>query len=297
MAKPFLKWAGGKRQLIGEIEARLPKDFEKCERYVEPFIGGGALFFHFQDKYDFDEIHIADLNPELILCYQQLQKRAGRVWFFLSKLIKSYPTTIEDRKPRFYDIRNEWNSKVEKIDQMTLDAKSFRVAQTIFLNKTCFNGLFRVNSKGEFNVPTGSYVRPSFPTKDDLMEVKKSLRGVIIHLAPFEQCVNWVNENTFVYFDPPYRPLSETANFVSYSKGDFDDDDQRSLAGVFRQLDEAGARLLLSNSDPKNTNPNDEFFDNLYSKFTIERVSANRAINSKGSKRGPINELLIRNYP
>ena len=124
-----------------------------------------------------------------------------------------------------------------------------------------------------------------------------ALEGVSIRLAPFERCVEWSGPGSFVYFDPPYRPLSDTASFVSYSKGDFDDDDQRSLAGVFRQLDEAGARLLLSNSDPRNTVPDDDFFDELYSGYSIDRVSANRAINSNPSKRGPITELLIRNYP
>jgi DNA adenine methylase len=186
---------------------------------------------------------------------------------------------------------------VGKIPSLSKTQRAKRTAKTLFLNKTCFNGLFRVNSKGEFNVPIGSYVNPSFPSSESLLEVQSTLQGVTIHEAPFEECENWIDGTSFVYFDPPYRPLSATSHFVSYSKGDFNDEDQKRLAKFFRTLDKTGAKLLLSNSDPKNTNPNDEFFDNLYSKFTIDRVSANRAINSKGLKRGPINELLIRNYP
>ena len=297
MANPFLKWAGGKRQLISEIEARLPADIDKCSSYVEPFIGGGAVLFHLLEKRTYEEVHISDLNPELILCYRTLQEDAKGVIKHLSKMIESYPSEQEDRKQSYYAIREDWNSNVGKLSSLSKPKKARRVAQTLFLNKTCFNGLFRVNRKGEFNVPIGSYVNPSFPNSEDLLEVQKALQGVTIHLAPFEECESWVSKDSFVYFDPPYRPLSDTAHFVSYSKDDFNDQDQERLATLFRDLDKKGAKLLLSNSDPKNTVPDDEFFDNLYSEFTIDRVSANRAINSKGLKRGPINELLIRNYP
>ena len=153
-----------------------------------------------------------------------------------------------------------------------------------------------MNRKGEFNVPIGSYVNPSFPSPEDLLDVQTVLQGVTIHEAPFEECEKWVSETAFVYFDPPYRPLSDTANFVSYSKGDFNDKDQERLAALFNTLDEMGAHLLLSNSDPKNTVPDDDFFDDLYSKFTIDRVQANRAINSNPDRRGAITELLVRNY-
>jgi len=297
MARPFLKWAGGKRQLISEIENRLPADIDECTSYVEPFIGGGAVLFHLLQNRSFEEVHISDLNPELILCYRTLQEDATGVIKHLSKMIESYPSEQEDRKDSYYAIREDWNSNVGKIPSLSNTQKARRVAQTLFLNKTCFNGLFRVNRKGEFNVPIGSYVNPSFPNSEDLLEVQNALQGVTIHEAPFEECENWVSKDSFVYFDPPYRPLSDTAHFVSYSKDDFNDQDQERLATLFRDLDHKGAKLLLSNSDPKNTVPDDEFFDNLYSEFTIDRVSANRAINSKGLKRGPINELLIRNYP
>ena len=296
MAKPFLKWAGGKRQLISEIEARLPADIDKCSSYVEPFIGGGAVLFHLLEKRTYEEVHISDLNPELILCYRTLQEDAKGVIKHLSKMIESYPSEQEDRNDSYYAIREDWNSNVGKIAILSNTQKARRVAQTLFLNKTCFNGLFRVNRKGEFNVPIGSYVNPSFPNSEDLLEVQKALQGVTIHLAPFEECESWVSKDSFVYFDPPYRPLSDTAHFVSYSKDDFNDQDQERLAILFRDLDQKGAKLLLSNSDPKNTVPDDEFFDNLYSGFSIQRISANRSINSVPEKRGQITELLISNY-
>ena len=296
MARPFLKWAGGKRQLISEIENRLPADIDECTSYVEPFIGGGAVLFHLLQNRSFEEVHVSDLNPELILCYHTLQEDAKGVIKHLSKMIESYPSEQEDRKQSYYAIREDWNSNVGKLSSLSKPKKARRVAQTLFLNKTCFNGLFRVNRKGEFNVPIGSYVNPSFPNLEGLLEVQKALRGVTIHEAPFEECESWVNKDSFVYFDPPYRPLSETAHFVSYSKDDFDDQDQERLATLFRDLDQRGAKLLLSNSDPKNTVTDDEFFDNLYSGFNIQRISANRSINSIADNRGPITELLISNY-
>ena len=296
MARPFLKWAGGKRQLISEIENRLPADIDECTSYVEPFIGGGAVLFHLLQNRSFEEVHISDLNPELILCYRTLQEDAKGVIKHLSKMVESYPSEQEDRKDSYYAIRKNWNSKVGKIPSLTDTQKARRVAQTLFLNKTCFNGLFRVNRKGEFNVPIGSYVNPSFPNSEDLLEVQKALQGVTIHLAPFEECESWVSKDSFVYFDPPYRPLSDTAHFVSYSKDDFNDRDQERLAILFRDLDQKGAKLLLSNSDPTNTVPEDDFFDALYAGFQIDRVYANRAINSVAKGRGAIRELLISNY-
>ena len=296
MARPFLKWAGGKRQLISEIENRLPADIHECTSHVEPFIGGGAVLFHLLQNRSFEEVHISDLNPELILCYHTLQEDAKGVIKHLSKMIESYPSDQEDRKQSYYAIREDWNSNVGKFSSLSKAKKAKRVAQTLFLNKTCFNGLFRVNRKGEFNVPIGSYVNPSFPNSEDLLEVQKALQGVTIHLAPFEECESWVSKDSFVYLDPPYRPLSDTAHFISYSKDDFNDQDQVRLATLFRDLDQKGAKLLLSNSDPKNTIPDDEFFDNLYSGFNIQRISAIRSINSVPKKRGPITELLISNY-
>ena len=296
MARPFLKWAGGKRQLLQEIEARLPHDIAECTTYVEPFIGGGAVLFHLLDKFDFDSVHISDLNPELTLCYRMLQEDARSVANSLQELIDSYPTDQEDRKSVYYAIRDDWNSRVDDLESLSTEQQETRVAQTLFLNKTCFNGLFRVNRSGGFNVPIGSYVNPSFQTEEELVEVQEALQGVTIHTSSYHECVNWIGGSSFVYFDPPYRPLSDSSGFVSYSREGFSDNEQRNLAGVFRDLDIIGAKVILSNSDPKNTNLDDNFFDDLYSDYNIYRVNANRAINSDRESRGSLSELLITNY-
>ena len=296
MAQPFLKWAGGKRQLMKEIELRLPEDLESCNTYIEPFIGGGAVLFHLLKKYDFENVHISDLNPELILCYEILKLDAKSVIKNLDKLIEAYPEEIDDRKEVYYKIRTDWNEDVGNINSLSKSKKIKRVSQMLFLNRTCFNGLFRVNRKGEFNVPIGNYKKPSFPKAENLLEVQKVLENVTIHLSSFENCESWVDKSTFIYFDPPYRPLSDTSHFVSYSKGEFDDENQKQLAHTFRSLDKKNVKLLLSNSDPKNTVMDDEFFDDLYSGFNTQRVSANRAINSNPDRRGVITELLISNY-
>ena len=296
MAKPFLKWAGGKRQLLDEISSRFPDDFEDRSTYVEPFVGGGAVLFHLLEKKDFENVHIFDINPELTLCYEMLKTSAPKVWSKLKSMVKKYPPhDSNERSEEYYSIRTSWNKGVSKIHSMSETKKINRVAQTIFLNKTCFNGLFRVNSKGEFNVPIGSYKNPSFPSEQDLLEVQSALADVIIHLGSFEQCEEFIDQNTFLYFDPPYRPLSETSHFVSYSKDQFDDEDQKKLAQFVQDVDQKGAKFILSNSDPKNTIEDDNFFDDLYDGFSIDRVLCNRAINSKASKRGPVTELLIGN--
>ena len=295
MAKPFLKWAGGKRQLISEIEERLPSEINEVETYVEPFIGGGALLFHMLENYNFKQIHISDINLELVLCYRQLQSSVNDVISSLEKLVDEFPSTTEERSDYFYKIRDLWNSNLD-IESMTDEERSSRVAQMIFLNKTCFNGLFRLNRSGKFNVPTGRYKNPSFPSAKSLKEVNQALKGVIIHHASYEKCLEWVDDKSFVYFDPPYRPLSKTSSFISYSKGDFNDDNQTELASLTKELHKKNVSFLLSNSDPKNTVKDDEFFDELYSDFKIDRVYASRAINSNPEKRGKISELLIKNY-
>tara|TARA_B110000008_G_scaffold197531_1_gene195953 strand:+ start:213 stop:1100 length:888 start_codon:yes stop_codon:yes gene_type:complete len=295
MAKPFLKWAGGKRQLLPEILSRLPENIEEIDIYVEPFVGGGALLFQMIERYNFKEIHIFDINLELINCYRQIQESVDRVIHHHELLISKYPEGGDRRDEFYYNIRNKWNSNLD-IESMSSDEKSERVAEMIFLNKTCFNGLFRLNRKGEFNVPTGRYKKPSFTNSEELIKVSKALQGVQIHHASFENCLNVINESSFVYFDPPYRPLSKTSAFVSYSKGDFNDSNQKELANLAEELDNKMVKFLLSNSDPKNTDIDDDFFDELYSNFQIDRVFASRAINSNPDKRGKISELLIKNY-
>ncbi len=299
-AKPFLKWAGGKAQLIEQIARHLPTQINSgsIHRYVEPFIGGGALFFHIAQMYDVEEYFISDVNEELILAYKSIQKDVNGLIALLRRMERKYHRLTPNRqKEYFYTVRYELNEKRPLINFTKYDESWIeRTAQIIFLNRTCFNGLFRVNSKGEFNVPFGKYRKPLICSEGNLCAVAELLRRTQIHLGDFTECEQFVTSDTFVYFDPPYRPISKTASFTSYSKFDFDDASQLRLASFFRLLDKKGAKLMLSNSDPKNEDPNDHFFENAYQNFHIERVRANRMINCNGDKRGAINELLIINY-
>lgn len=290
MAKPFLKWAGGKRQLIQEIEANLPPDLDNLESYIEPFVGGGALFFHMMKTQNFQKTHILDINPELILCYRILKSDASAVVNHLSGLVKDYPTDEDKRKEYYYEVRENWNKGVGRVSKLTKNKKARRVAEMIFLNKTCFNGLFRVNRKGEFNVPAGNYEKPSFPSSEDLYEVQEALSNTSIHLGSFEKCEKLADKNSFIYFDPPYRKITDSS-FVSYSKEDFGEEEQISLASLYRRLDSKGAKLILSNSTR-----GDRFFVELFKGFTINYVKARRSINSVAEGRGPVDELLITNY-
>ena len=185
MAKPFLKWAGGKRQMIPAIEKRLPRDIDELDTYIEPFIGGGALMFHLLEKHSFENVHISDLNPELILCYREIQRDASRIYDKLHELIDAFPEDIEGRKPVYYQIRDDWNTGVDKIEEMVQSERATRVAQMLFLNKTCFNGLYRVNRRGGFNVPMGDYKKPSFQTEETLVRAHEALQGVQIHLSGY----------------------------------------------------------------------------------------------------------------
>lgn len=291
---PFVKWAGGKRQLLPEINKNLPKELlnNEIEKYVEPFVGGGAVLFDLVQKFQFKEIIINDYNEDLINLYKHIRDEVDNLIDKLSKISNEYlPLEDEERKKYYYKIRDLYNNPPE--DQI------LKSACFIFLNRTCFNGLYRVNSKGQFNVPYGRYKNPTILDEDNLRNVSKVLKNVTILQDDFSTVRNFVDNKTFVYFDPPYRPLNKTSNFTSYSKNDFNDDEQKRLADFFHELHNKGAKLLLSNSDPKNVDENDNFFDDLYpaSKgFNIIKVNAKRLINSNSNGRGNITELLIKNY-
>lgn len=300
IAKPFLKWAGGKSQLISQMEEYLPLELKHgiTKRYVEPFIGGGAFFFHVAQTYDLQEYVISDLNEELILSYKTVQKSVNDLIDNLSRLEKTYfKMPAEKQKLFFYKIRDIFNKNKARIDynQFSLDWVE-RATQLIFLNRTCFNGLFRVNTQGFFNVPFGSYKNPTICSKDVLLAISEVLQKAIILQGDFTVSKKYINSETFVYFDPPYRPISKTSNFTSYFRNDFNDIEQLRLAEYFRKLDKEDAQLMLSNSDPKNEKPNDNFFEKAYKGFHIERVQASRMINCNAERRGKINELLILNY-
>lgn len=300
-AKPFLKWAGGKSQLLSQFEKLYPLELKRgqIKRYIEPFIGGGAVFFEITQTYKIPSAYLYDVNAELILAYRVVQKDPEKLIEQLDELSQSYKVLDQDkRKSFFYEVRDAYNSQRLQIDYHHYSANWIsRVAILIFLNRTCFNGLFRLNSKGEFNVPHGRYKNPRILDEENLMAVSKLLQIAEIVAGDFETCENAVTDASFIYFDPPYRPISKTANFTSYSTFVFNDQQQIRLAQFFRYLnDRHNVRMMLSNSDPTNEDPQDNFFKNLYQNFYIKKVFANRMINSKSNGRGQIQELVITNY-
>lgn len=292
-AKPFLKWAGGKSQLLREIEQYYPFSSDNTiTKYAEPFVGGGAVLFDILNRFKLDEIYISDINAELINTYITIRDNIDALIKKLDVLEKSFiPMKEQERKKFYLEKRARFNElKIKKNNKIEL------AALMIFLNRTCFNGLYRVNSKGEFNVPIGSYKKPLICDAENLRAVSSRLQNVKIVCGDYKESGNFIDSKTFVYFDPPYRPLTPTASFTSYTEGMFDDKDQLELAKFIQKLDKKGAKIVASNSDPKNTDENDDFFDEAYKGQNIERVSANRMINSKSDKRGKIKELLISNF-
>lgn len=261
-------------------------------------MGGGALLFYLTQHFDVSEIFVCDINSELILVYQVVRDYVEKLIARLQEIEATYLALGEkERKSYYYAERARFNTNLATMDFFAFQpAWIERAAQFIFLNRTCFNGLYRVNSKGEFNVPAGRYKSPKICDVQNLTAVAAILKHVKIVRGDFMVCEDIVDQNTFVYFDPPYRPLNHTAKFTSYSKYTFDDTEQLRLSRFFRALDNKGASLMLSNSDPKNVDSKDNFFETLYANYRIERIFANRMINARASKRGPISELLIMNY-
>ncbi|KXA13523.1 DNA adenine methylase [Fusobacterium equinum] len=290
----FLKWAGGKGQLLKEIKSKYPKDLgQNINKYIEPFVGSGAVLFDILSSYDLDYIYISDINTDLINTYQDIKYNLKNLILHLKELSSKYLSlTEEEQKIYYYHKRERYNELKTKNLEETLEKSSL----FIFLNRTCFNGLYRLNSKGLFNVPKGSYKNPKIFDEILLKEISKKLQKVKICSYDYTKCEPFIDSNTFIYFDPPYRPLNKTSSFISYTENIFDDEEQVSLANFFKKLDKKGAKMMLSNSDPKNINENDSFFDDLYKDYNIFRVHATRMINSKASSRGKITEILITNY-
>lgn len=290
--KPFIKWAGGKTQIIEEIDKRLPPELKsgKPMRYIEPFVGSGALLFHLLNNYNIKHAYIVDINKDLINLYLVIKEKVAELIDLLSKIESEYKKLSEEKKKEYYySKRDEYNKEnTEKVKKAAL---------LIFLNKTCYNGLYRTNKKGEFNVPYGKYENPKILDEENLIAVSKKLNNVEIFCGDFEISKNFpLDEETLIYFDPPYRPISRTSNFTFYSPNEFNDKEQIRLKMFFDYVTAKGAKAILSNSDPKNVNPNDNFFDELYKGYIIERIFAKRSINSDKEKRGYIREILIRNY-
>ena len=293
MAKPFIKWAGGKTQLLTQFENILPHNLEEAEHftYIEPFVGGGAMLFHMLQKYtNIGRVIINDINPNLITAYRVIRDTPERLITDLKMLQREFRqnSNEEARKEYFLRIRKSYNEDTHNDVTNT--------AMFIFLNRTCFNGLYRVNSKGYFNVPFGKYTNPTICDEELLLEDSKILQNVEILCGDYTLIERYVDNNTFIYFDPPYRPLSKTSSFTSYSKENFDDTEQTRLAHFFARLSRYGCKMMLSNSDCCAQNPNDTFFENLYGNFIIDKVHASRFVNAIPSKRGKLTEILVRNY-
>lgn len=292
--KPFLKWAGGKSQLISEIEKYYPFKDGEVLKYAEPFVGGGAVLFDVLSKYNLEEVYISDINCELINTYCIIRDDIDKLILMLKTMQNEFlPMDTENRKAYYLLMRERFNYlKINGEENINIE----KAALMIFLNKTCFNGLFRVNKKGLFNVPMGSYKNPLICDEENLRAVSKKLQNVNIIYGDYKNSFDFIGEDTFVYIDPPYRPITDTANFTAYTENIFDDEQQIQLAEFVDNICEKGAKVVVSNSDPKNSNPEDNFFDNLYADYRIARVEANRAINSNGNGRGKIKELLISNF-
>jgi len=300
-AKPFIKWAGGKSQLLKQYDRYYPNDLKKgkINNYVEPFLGGGAAYFSIIEKYKIKNAYLSDLNRDLILTYKVIQKKHDELLDFLEQYQKRYDETADEKRGGlFLDFRKHFNEQRLEINYRKLAENWIpRAAQFIFLNKTCFNGLFRLNSKGEFNVPYGKYKTANIFDPGNISAVSDALQNAEIVQAEYKNCYKKIDNKTFVYFDPPYRPLTQTSNFTTYTGAEWTDKLQIELAAFFQKLDkEKEAKLMLSNSDPANINPKDKFFEKAYYGYNLIKISANRAINCNGKGRGKINELLITNY-
>ncbi|MFX0139697.1 MAG: DNA adenine methylase [Candidatus Hodarchaeota archaeon] len=266
---PFLKWAGGKRQLLAQFEKYFPRKFNK---YIEPFVGGGAVFFYLLPK----QAILIDNNEELINCYKVIKNNVTD----LIKLLKKH----KNEKNYFYKIR--------KLDRNYEEFNKFsdveRASRTIYLNRCCYNGLYRVNSKGEFNVPFGRYKNPNFCDEKNLKAANIALKNVEIYKKSFESCLDFAEKEDLIYLDPPYHPISDTSNFTGYTKKIFGKESQIKLFQVFSRLDEIGCKLMLSNSYNK-------FILDLYKDYKIITIYAKRAINSNAKRRGKIKEILVLN--
>lgn len=291
-AKPFLKWAGGKTQLLQDIISRLPFKNQDSFIYVEPFVGSGAVLFYILNNYpNIKTAVINDINEDLINSYKIIKSDVEKLVPVLKKIEYEYHNLLDnpnEQKAYYYDKRNLFNTKSSR--------KLIQTALLIFLNKTCFNGLYRVNKNNKYNVPVGSYKKPRICDQDNLFAVSKLLQKVEILSSDFEETEGHITKNSFFYFDPPYKPISKTSNFNSYAQDTFNDKEQIRLKEFCDRLDLQGCKWILSNSDVRESRRKDSFFDDLFKQYKVDRVTAKRSINSKADKRGSLAELLVLNF-
>lgn len=290
-ARPFIKWVGGKTQLLDDIKNSLPRDLSQRAgmTYVEPFVGGGAVLFWILQEYpNITRAIINDINAKLICTYRVVKYDVENLIIELTRLQAEYLQLDEIARKKYFLAQREHFNENDKTDIET-------AALFIFLNRTCFNGLYRVNSKGKFNVPHGRYSNPKICDEETLRADSALLQRVEILCGDFAQTDKYAGDNVLYYFDPPYRPITKTSAFTSYSKDGFDDTEQMRLRDFCSKIAKHQSLFVASNSDPLNADNGDDFFDRLYKMFSIRRVSASRMINSRGNGRGAISEIMISN--
>lgn len=291
--KPFVKWVGGKGQLLAQLEASLPADFGAWQdvTYIEPFVGGGAMLFHMlQNHPNIRTAVVNDINPDLTACYRVVRDRPTELLSALAELQSHYYSleNEEIRKQFYLDARARYNACIADAVENS--------AHFIFLNRTCFNGLYRVNKSGRFNVPFGKYAKPTICDEKTILTDSRLLQNVEILTGDFEQTFDRMSGRTLFYLDPPYRPLSATSSFNDYAKEGFNDREQIRLKVFCDRIADAGGAFMLSNSDCSAKDAHDRFFDELYASYSIERVWASRSVNANASKRGKLTEILVRNF-
>lgn len=297
MAKPFVKWAGGKRKLLPVLDQNLPEDFKGKQKvtYIEPFVGGGAMFFYMLENHsNIQRVIINDINPALINCYRKIQCNHKELIEELKTLQTEFyrADNKEGRKSIYYERRKEYN-KILPTERNSLRA----AALFIFFNKTCFNGLYRENNRGDFNVPFGRYVHPNICQEQCINEAHEALKTVEILDGEYSnvlELIDW-NEYNLFYFDPPYRPLLGSNNFKQYTKNAFNDSEQEELKEFCDIVNSKGGHFLLSNSDSE-TEPGKNYFEELYKYYNFQRIMAPRIINAIAAKRIHTKEILIKNY-
>lgn len=299
-AKPFIKWVGGKTQLLTDINSALPKNIDNITTYIEPFIGGGAVMFDIVPKMkNVEKVIINDLNSKLINVYRNIKDNHELLITKLIELETEYLNyNKKGKEEMFYLIREKFNEYKKIYNDKDPVFYINNAVYFIFLNKTCFNGLYRENAQGLFNTPWNKAMNPTICDIDNITAVSEFLNkyNVEILCGDYKEIEKYANENTFVYFDPPYRPISNTSAFTSYTKSKFNDDDQKQLKMLYDRLNKKKCLIMLSNSDSMNSNPPDPFFDDLYREYYITKLFARRNINSKGDKRNKITEILVTNY-
>jgi len=299
-AKPFIQWAGGKRRLLNQIRMHYPIELHtgEIDKYIEPFVGGGAVFFDVMQNFNIKSAYISDVNKDLIMAYKVVQQKPEQLCDYLEQVQREYLEITKDKKAYFLMVREQYNNERFEIDYKHFNDKWIkRTSQFMFLVKYSYNSLCEYNSKGGFNVPFGRKENMKLYNRENILAVSRLLQNVEIRLANYSECYNEVTSNSFVYLDPPYRPITKAAHRKLYTEIVFTDEDQKKLSDFFRRLDtEKNAKLMLSNSDPKNTNPNDNFFETIYEGYNIHRIETYRLICPDVTKRGKVTELLITNY-